>query len=71
MKIVVVRADLGPTNKLLERIALALEAQLPPPPDTEVTGVTIDDVESLSPRDESEGLDAIRKERQKELRKSF
>lgn len=71
MKIVIVRADLSETNKLLARIAGALEAQIPTPADTEVSDVVIDEVESLSPKDESAGLDDIRKQLQKELRKSF
>jgi hypothetical protein len=62
MKLVIVRADLTETNKWLQRIALALEAQSPVAPDTEITGVVIDEVlDSPKERDESEGLDELRK----------
>lgn len=49
------------TNALLERIAVALERLYPAPPDTEITEVVVDELESPPVKDESEGLDELRK----------
>lgn len=50
------------TNALLERIAIALEALAPVPPDTEITEVVVDEMlDSPQTKDESEGLDEIRR----------
>ena len=62
MNIRVFRIDNKRTNELLERIAVALEKLHPEPIDTEITDFVVDEVlDSPSQRDESEGLDEIRK----------
>jgi len=56
------KVDNSKTNAFLERIAVALEKLYPAPPDTEITDVVVDEVELAQPKDESEGLDELRKQ---------
>jgi hypothetical protein len=62
MNIRVFKVDLAETNKLLLRCAIALENLSPKALDTEISEFVVDEaIESPQQRDESEGLDEIRR----------